>query len=119
MMITSLAACSMSQPKPVEISTRPVDKPTLTLPDIDEVRMREVKWIVINQDNVEEVIANFEQDGKPFAVYALTGEGYGELSLNFSDIRAMVQQQQAIIAAYRNYYRAAEQSLDNAVIIDQ
>lgn len=118
MMIISLAACS-TQPQQIDISTRPVDKPTLTLPPVDELQMREVTWIVINQDNIDEVQAKFAESGSPFAVYALDGEGYGNLSLNFSDIRALVQQQQAIIAAYRNYYEAAERSLDNAVILDE
>jgi len=45
----------------------------------------------------------------------LTGEGYENLGLNFSDIRALVQQQQAIIVAYENYYKAAEDALDGAV----
>jgi hypothetical protein len=51
-------------------------------------------------------------------LYALTGEGYGNLSLNFSDIRALVQQQQAIIAAYEGYYEAAEDALDGAVVVE-
>ena len=118
MMITSLAACSLSPTKPIEISTKPVQKPSLTLPPVDELNMREVKWVVINEDNVDEVIADFKARGKPFAVYALTGDGYGALGLNFSDIRALVMQQQAIIAAYEGYYKQAEETLDNAVTID-
>lgn len=117
MMITSLAACS-SPVKPIEITTKPVAKPELTLPAVDELNMREVKWVVINEQNVDAVIADFKKRGKPFAVYALTGDGYGNLGLNFSDIRALVQQQQAIIAAYEGYYKEAEETLDNAVTID-
>jgi len=80
--------------------------------------MRNVEWIVINEANVEAVIAKLNSEGKAFALYALTGEGYGNLGLNFSDIRALVQQQQAIIAAYEGYYKEAEQALDKAVIVD-
>jgi hypothetical protein len=47
-------------------------------------------------------------------MFVLTGEGYENLGLNFSDIRALVQQQQAIIVAYENYYQAAEVALDEA-----
>ena len=77
--------------------------------------MRNVEWIVINEANVEAVIAKLNSEGKAFALYALTGEGYGNLGLNFSDIRALVQQQQAIIAAYEGYYQKAEEAMDNAV----
>jgi len=77
--------------------------------------MRKVEWIVINEANVEFVIAKLQAEGKAFALYALTGDGYGNLGLNFSDIRALVQQQQAIIAAYEGYYQKAEEAMDNAV----
>ena len=77
-----------------------------------------VEWIVLNESNVDAVIAKLNSEGKAFALYALTGEGYGNLGLNFSDIRALVQQQQAIIAAYEGYYKEAEQALDKAVVVD-
>ena len=86
------------------------------MPPVDEINMRNVEWIVINEDNVDAVIAKLNSEGKAFALYALTGEGYGNLGLNFSDIRALVQQQQAIIAAYEGYYQAAEEAMDNAVV---
>ena len=88
------------------------------MPPVDELNMRNVEWIVLNEANVDEVMAKLQSEGKAFALYALTGEGYGNLSLNFSDIRALVQQQQAIIAAYEGYYKEAEQALDKAVVVD-
>lgn len=116
--LISLAACS-TKPQQIEISTKPVEKPTLTLPDVDELNMRKVEWIVLNEANVEAVITKLNSEGKAFALYALTGEGYGNLGLNFSDIRALVQQQQAIIAAYEGYYAKAEQALDGAVVVEE
>ena len=85
------------------------------MPPVDEINMRKLEWIVINEDNVEAVMARLQSEGKAFALYALTGEGYGDLGLNFSDIRALVQQQQAIIAAYEGYYAEAEEAMENAV----
>jgi len=63
---------------------------------------------------MEEKLEQLRVTGQPLALFALTGEGYENLGLNFSDIRAMVQQQQAIIIAYENYYKEAEQALDDA-----
>jgi hypothetical protein len=74
--------------------------------------MRKVEWIVINSDNVDEVMAELDAKGQAFALYALTGDGYGDLGLNFSDIRALVQQQQAIIVAYENYYKQSERVIN-------
>ena len=118
-LVILLSSCSsLQQVIPVEVSTKPVEKPELTLPRVDELRMREVNWIVINKDNVEEIFADLKNKNIPVGVYALTGEQYENLGLNFSDIRALVQQQQAIIVAYEKYYKEAEKTLDKAVTVE-
>lgn len=107
------------QVEQIEISTKPISKPNLVLPSVDELNMRKVEWIVLNEDNVDQVITDMKNSGKPFGVYALTGDGYANLGLNFSDIRALVQQQQQIIAAYKGYYEEAEKKLENAVTLEE
>jgi hypothetical protein len=81
------------------------------LPPVDELRLREVNWIIINKDNLDAKLAELTAGGKPLAMFVLTGEGYENLGLNISDIRALVQQQQAIIIAYENYYKNADQAI--------
>ena len=118
-LVILLSSCSsFDKVLPVEISTKPVEKPELTLPRVDELRMREVNWIVINESNVDEVFEELKRQNIPVGVYALTGEQYENLGLNISDIRALVQQQQAIILAYEQYYKEAEEKLDNAVTVE-
>lgn len=121
MIAISLAACSTPLPQEIKISAKPVEKPPLTLPPVDELNLRKVEWIVINKDNIDAVKARLESQGQAFALYSLTGDGYGNLGLNFSDIRALVQQQQAIILAYENYYKESNAALDkvNQQIRDQ
>jgi hypothetical protein len=81
------------------------------LPPVDELRLREVNWIIINKDNLDAKLTELTAGGKPLAMFVLTGEGYENLGLNISDIRALVQQQQAIIIAYENYYKNADQAI--------
>lgn len=76
--------------------------------------MRPVTWTIVNKGNLEEKIAELTAGGQPLAMFVLTGDGYESLGLNLSDIRALVQQQRAIIVAYENYYQAAETALDQA-----
>lgn len=117
MIIISLAGCSnLPLPKSIEVSTKPIEKPTLTLPPVDELSLRPIEWIVVTEKNYEEVKKTLESQGKPLALYSLTGKGYENLGLNFSDIRALVQQQQAIILAYENYYLQAEEAMEDAVV---
>ena len=112
-----MTACSQL-PQQIEVSAKPLNKPQLTLPPVDEIRLRNVEWVVINVENMEEKIAELTANGQPLALFVLTAEGYENLGLNFSDIRALVQQQQRIIVAYENYYQAAEEAMNNAVIQD-
>lgn len=83
------------------------------MPPVDELNLRKLEWIVINKENVDEVMAKLEASGQAFAIYGLTGDGYAALGLNFSDIRALVQQQQAIIAAYQGYYDQSESAIED------
>ena len=101
-------------PQRIEVSAKPVNKPELVLPDADALRMKEVKWVLITPDNFEEKVAEIQKSGRPVVFFALTDAGYENLSMNFSSIRAYIQQQQAIIAAYENYYKNANEALDAA-----
>ena len=76
--------------------------------------MRRIEWVVINKENMEQKIAELTAGGQELAIFVLTAEGYENLGLNFSDIRALVQQQQQIILAYDNYYKASSKALDEA-----
>ena len=67
--------------------------------------MRPIEWVIITEANLEQRLEELKASGQPIAVFGITGEGYENLGLNFSDIRALVQQQQAVIVAYENYYK--------------
>ena len=54
--------------------------------------MRTVDWVIITEENFAEVVAKAKKNGKTIAFFALTDDGYANLGLNFSDIRAYVQQ---------------------------
>lgn len=108
-----VSACS----KPVEeikVSATPVQKPELVLPYADPINLRDVKWTVINKDNYQTVFADLEKSGQPVAFFALTDKGYENLSLNLGDIRAYIQQQKAIIAAYESYYIQSDAAINAA-----
>jgi len=110
-----ISGCSSLQPRQIEVSAVPVEKPQLELPGTDEIRLRDVEWTLITPENVEEVLQQAEESGRPVVFFALTDKGYENLGLNISDIRALIQQQQTIITAYENYYTESQEALDGAV----
>ena len=111
--ILILAGCS-SPPRKIEISARPIDKPELILPPAQQLNLKEVEWVVINEENANEVFAQLLKDKKDPVLIGLTDDGYEVLSLNYSDIMSYIQQQNAIIKAYENYYVLSEQALNDA-----
>ena len=114
LVLAILSGCSSTAPQRIEVSAKPIDKPELVLPNADQLRMKEVEWVLITPENFEEKVAEIEATGRPVVFFALTDEGYENISMNFSSIRAFIQQQQAIIAAYENYYKDANEALDAA-----
>jgi hypothetical protein len=98
-----LSACGPKIPtsNPVEIRTVEVSRPAPIIPNVDQLRLRSVNWKVVTPDNVDVVFAALGED---VVLFALTAEGYEALSLNLSDLRANIQQQNQIIAVYRKSY---------------
>lgn len=100
-----LSACGRSAPEPVtpiQVRTIETPRPAPVVPSVDQLQLRDVKWTIVTQDNVNEVFASLPGEAVLFAV---TTDGYEALALNLSDVRAMIQQQQKIIAIYQNSYR--------------
>lgn len=99
-----LSACStpeiVEEVKPVEIKTIEVKRPAPIVPPVDQLSLRDIEWKIITPDNVDEVFSDSN-----VVLFSITSEGYENLSLNLSDLRAMIQQQQEIIAIYEKSYK--------------
>lgn len=109
----ALSGCA-SAPRVVDVQSSPIEKPTLTLPKPDVLKLREVKWIVVNRQNVDQVFADLQKRGNSVVLFALTSGGYEAISLNQADLRKLVMQQQAIIGAYEEYYQKSQKVIDDA-----
>lgn len=114
-----LSSCTSTKPVEIlEVNSKPVNRPSLILPKADEVRMRDVEWIIITPGNQEAVFNELKESNKPLSLFSLTGNDYEDISRNINDIRRYIEQQEAIISAYRNYYIRADSALKNAVTVE-
>ena len=106
----------MSSPpvQKIEVSTTPVEKPKLVLPKADQLFQRPIEWIIITPENAEEAFKSIQGRGRPILLFGVTDKGYENLALNLSDLRAYLQQQKAIIAAYENYYQQSNEAIEEA-----
>ena len=101
-----ISACGSTRVEPVtpiEVRTIEIPRPAPIVPEVDQLRLRNVEWIVITPDNVDESFAKI-QSGE-LVLFAVTAQGYENLSLNLSDVRALVEQQKKIIAIYESQYK--------------
>lgn len=114
LILSLVSACGKPPVQEIQISAKPVDKPELVLPYADPVKTRDVQWVIITPDNYEEVFNDLAKKGQPIVLFGLTDKGYENLALNLSDIRAFIQQQQAIILAYEGYYKQSNAAIDAA-----
>jgi len=76
--LTLLVGCT-STPRQIEISAKPIDKPNLVLPPVEQLRLKDVEWIVITQENYQEVFDKLLKDKKDPALIGLTDDGYETL----------------------------------------
>lgn len=90
--------------KKIETVKVAVAKPPLNLELPDPLSANDVEWIVINQDNYQEVFDKLTADGKKPVLFALTDKGYQALSINYADLRKHILAQDQIIIQYKNYY---------------
>jgi ABC-type transporter Mla subunit MlaD len=113
-LFATVSACSTPQPRSIEISAKPVDRPELVLPSPDRIQSRPIDWIIVTPDNAEAVFERIRATGRPVTFFALTENGYEALALNLNDLRTFIQQLQTIIQAYENYYAQSTEALEEA-----
>ncbi|MDB9980528.1 hypothetical protein OAD61_00300 [bacterium] len=92
----------MQPPAKIVTQTEYVTPPAPIVPKPDPLSLRDVEFIVITPENIDEVFANLKNDQVLFAV---TTKGYEDLALNLSDVRAYINQQKGIIILYQNVWK--------------
>ena len=109
-----LSGCASFMPEVTKYSTEPVERPLLVLHESEIINMKDVDYIVVTRENVEEVWAELEASGKSIVLFALTHEGYENLALNNADIIRYLSEQKAVIIAYKEYYEKADKAISDA-----
>lgn len=101
---TSLTSCSTIQP--LEIFKTEVERRPLDLPLPEPAQLEQVRWIIINRENAEQVFTDLEKNNIDPVIIGLTDEDYENFRKNYAQIRAYMIKQNKIIDAYKEYYEA-------------
>ena len=104
--VFAIAACVQppEDTKPVVVSSEPLNRPQLNVPDVDQYRARKVEWVVVTPENIAEVFADLRARGEPVVLFGVTEKGYEKIALNTREALNVILQQRAVIDGYRRYY---------------
>ena len=113
-----MSACGSSV-KPIQIVSAPLERVPLDLPPVDVLKLDDVNWIIVTEENVQSVWADLEKKKYSVVIFGLTDKGYEDLSVNVAKLKKLVQQQKAVIAAYKKYYEQTDKAVEEQNKIDE
>ena len=99
--------------KQLTILSEPVQPVPLNTPQVRELDLQQIEWFIVTPENIEEVFAKLKDQRKDVVLFALTDDGYKAMSLNFAQIRELLNQQKAIIEAYKEYYDRTQDAIES------
>jgi hypothetical protein len=108
MLAVGLSACQTSKPDTAVVT---VDRPTLTVPPVDNLHLKDIEWNVISKSakpgqpgSVDEAF----RKGNSSSLYALSAKDYENISINTANMLKSIKQYQAQVRAYQQYYDVVE-----------
>ena len=102
-----LVGCSSApKVKEVAITTTAIEKLPLSLPNPQPLELQEVEWIIVTEENIEEVWQLLKDKNEGVALFALRHGDYERLALNIKDIRATIGEYVVVLKQYREYYES-------------
>ena len=79
-------------------------KPALKIPPKDPVKLHDVNFIVVTEENIEEVFSKLKEDEKVPVLFSLDGKDYKLISLNVRLLLDYIKYQKVVIGLYKDYY---------------
>lgn len=104
-----LASCATPSAEPEVIVQTKIVAPEISIrPRPRPVKMNDVRFYVVNEDNLEQFIDLIREKEGAAVFVAVTVQGYENLSLNVSELRRYILQQKQIIVYYEQSLREFE-----------
>jgi len=100
-MLLFLTGCSLGNPEPKVVTVTEIQKtqvPTVARPK--PINLTDTRLYVVNEDNIEDFLAEFEEVNGNRAFVAFSVKDYENLALNIAELRRYIKQQGEIILYY-------------------
>ena len=105
-----LIGCS-STPRTINVQTKSIDPVPLVLPEVDVLELKEVQFYVVTEENYTKVFEELRKKNYTPVIFGMSDDGYAEQAVNMAKILQLVQQQKAIIVAYKEYYNDTSEKI--------
>ena len=109
-LITSLTSCSGV--KQLEVFKKEVPREKLNLNKPTPLELENLKSIIINSNNAEEVFKKLEESGIDPVLWGLTDKDFELLAKNFAQIRNQLKITNDLLDQYKEYYEPKEEVKD-------
>lgn len=84
--------------------TEYVTRAPITLPEPEPVQQLPLEWHVITTKNLEKKLKELQDSGGEVVIFALTPQGYQNLSMNAAELRRYIQSLRAYNKLVKEYY---------------
>ena len=86
----------------VVVKTQPVATPKPIVPPVDQLRMRDVTWVIITPENIDEQFAKVTSG--EVVLSSVTAQGYANHALHLRNVHPTIDADQALIAVYERSF---------------
>ena len=102
MLCLLLSGCSGV--KTLEIFKKEVEREKLNLDKPTPLELENLRWIIINSNNAEEVFKKLEESGIDPVLWGLTDKDFELFAKNFARIRNQLKITNDLLDKYKEYY---------------
>lgn len=107
LVIVALTGCSAGERK-IKIFSVEEPRQQLDYPMPTPLELEQVKWIIINSENADEVFAKMEAQGLDPVLFGLSDKDFELLAKNFAQIRNKLKETNTLLEEYKKYYEDYE-----------
>jgi hypothetical protein len=101
MTLMMACSCSLIPTKQIEVTAKPMDR-TIVQPVMPrEIDLKELMWIVVTPDNVDEQLARIEQQEGEVLFLAMTVPDYEVMAYNMQEIKRYINELKDVVVYYR------------------
>lgn len=72
------------------------------------IKMDDLKWHVITENNYKEVFEKLSKEKKSVVLFGLTDDDYEKLAINFAQVRKYIILNRSVLQKYKDYYEGKE-----------